>query len=107
MVGRREIHVNGGKYIARGVENSQLRDALRQLCRHNARIGDGSTMDAVHAEVKAGCRLFDCKHYQKALDRRRQLITTLSADLSTVEREVASELIERLNKAVSAAAGGR
>jgi hypothetical protein len=106
MVGRREIHYNGGKYIARGARNRALRNTLKEIYRAPATKGDGSTMDMLHAEVKAGCRLVECKHYTKAIERRTNLQNILSDEpLSTTERELVGELIGRLNKAITAAGG--
>lgn len=96
----------GAVLIARGVRNPHLREAIEQLYRYGARIGDGGSADALLSEVRAGCRTVDCKHFIKAFGRRTSLIKVLSRErLSVTEREIAGQLIGDLNKAIRAAGG--
>jgi hypothetical protein len=48
-----------------------------------------------------------CGHFTKAVERRTQLLTILSEEqhLTPAEREIAGELIGKLNKAISTAGG--
>lgn len=96
----------GALLIARGVRTEKLVNAIQQLYRYGARIGEGSTMDALEAEVKAGCRRGGCAHFIKAVGYRRYLTEkVLSERLSPKEREIASYLVGRLNRSISLAGG--
>jgi hypothetical protein len=105
-VANQETNLKGGEYIARGARDPDLREAIRQLYRANAKVGDGGTADKLIQEVAAGCRRAGCEHWQKAVGRRTSLIKILSKpSLSADERAVAGELIANLNKAIARAGG--
>jgi hypothetical protein len=98
---------NGAKYIARGARNPRLRNAIEQLYRYRATIGDGGTADALLAEVRAGCRTSACTHFIKAVGYRKNLTNIRRQEsLSAAEVGITDELIGALTKAIKAAGGG-
>lgn len=102
----RKVGRQGAALIARGVRNTRLRGAIEELYRHGARIGDGGTADALLAEVRAGCRAGACKHFVKAVERRKQLLKIGKQEpLSAAERKITDELVNALTTAIRAAGG--
>jgi hypothetical protein len=102
----RKVGRQGAVFLARGVRNPRLRDAIEQLYKYPAKKGDGGTGDALLSEVKAGCRGRACEHFVKANERRTQLLKILSEERLTVtERRIAGELVGALNKAIRVAGG--
>jgi hypothetical protein len=102
----RKVGRHGAVFLARGVRNPRLRDAIEQLYKYPAKKGDGGTADALLSEVKAGCRGRACEHFVKANERRTQLLKILSEErLSVTERQVTGELVGALNKAIRVAGG--
>ncbi len=102
----RKVGRQGAVIIARGVRNPRLRNAVEQLYRPGAKIGDGGTAAALLAEVRAGCRGAACRHYLKASQYRQNLLSILSQErLSVTERGITGELVGALSKSIRAAGG--
>lgn len=102
----RKIGRQGAVLISRGVGNPRLRNAIEQLYRPGAKIGDGGTAAALLAEVKAGCRGVACRHFRKASQYRQNLLTILSQErLTATERGITGELVGALTRSIRAAGG--
>ncbi len=105
-VSARETNWTGGQYIARGARDPDLRNAIKQLYRPGAKVGDGGTADILVKEAEAGCRQGACTHFEKAVGYRRNLQSILSkTSLTGDDRKIAGELIGKLNKAIQRAGG--
>jgi len=80
----------------------RLRNAIGNLYRQNAKIGSGSSMDAVRFEKATGQLLSPTGHVQKLLDRRAQLTRLLSdKSLSASDRAVVKRLLIDIQDALS------
>jgi hypothetical protein len=102
----RTLGRSGAVIVSRGVRNVPLRNAVEALYRYGAKIGDGSTADALIAEARAGCRGGACTHWIKAVEVRKRLTNIRTQQpLSDVERQIAGELIDALSRAIRAAGG--
>jgi len=102
----KKVNRQGAVFMSRGVRNARLRNAIEELYRYGAKVGDGGTADKLIAEVKAGCRVSTCEHWIKATGFRRNLLKILSEErLSPTERQIAGELIGALTKAIRVAGG--
>jgi cyanophycinase-like exopeptidase len=67
-----------------------LRDAIDNLFRAGARLGDGSSMAALRVEVQTGA---ERRHWQKLIDRRKQLLRIYrSGRLGSSDRLITSKL---------------
>jgi hypothetical protein len=102
----RAVGRQGAVIISRGVRNPRLRNAIAELYRYGAKVGDGGTADMLLAEVRAGCRGGACEHWIKAVERRRNLLNIGKREpLSAAERTITNELVGALTKAIRAAGG--
>jgi len=80
----------------------RLRNAIDNLYRPNAKIGSGSSMDAVRFEKATGQLLSPTGHIQKLLDRRTQLMKLLSdPKLSANDRAIVKRLLIDIQDALS------
>ena len=71
-------------------EDPALRDAIDNLFRAGARLGDGSSMAALRVEVQTGA---ERRHWQKLIDRRKQLLRIYrSGRLGSSDRLITSKL---------------
>jgi hypothetical protein len=80
----------------------RLRNAIENLYRPNAKIGSGSSMDAVRFEKATGQLLSPTGHVQKLLDRRAQLMKLLSDPaLNPNDRAIVRRLLIDIQDALS------
>jgi hypothetical protein len=88
--------------LLNGATDGRLRNAIDNLYRPNARIGSGSSMDAVRFEKATGQLLSPTGHVQKLLDRRTQLTKLLSdPTVSANDRLITKRLLIDIQDALS------
>jgi hypothetical protein len=86
------------------VSNERLRKAVDELYRPGAKIGSGSTADAIRYELKSGRKIGGRSHIIKGRERLRQLERILTQEnLSADDSATARTLAEDLRRAL----GGR
>ena len=83
------------------VQNPKLRNAINEIYRDGATIGDGGLADAIRHELKTGELVGGKSHIQKGKERIKNLENILNKqDLSNTEKEIAEELIENISLAL-------
>lgn len=82
------------------ITNPKLKTILKELYREGAKIGNGSTADALKYEIATGQALSKTGHAQKAYDYRRALINLWhnKGQLNAVEKRVVKELLLKFKK---------
>ena len=76
------------------VQNPKLRNAINEIYRDGANIGDGGLADAIRHELKTGEFVGGKSHIQKGKERIKNLENILyKQDLSNTEKEIAEGLI--------------
>ena len=92
------------KKLLSKVQNPKLRNAINEIYRDGATIGDGGLADAIRHELKTGELVGGKSHIQKGKERIKNLENILiKQDLSNTDKEIAEELI----KDISLALGGK
>ena len=77
-------------------------DAIENLYRKGAKVGNGSSMDAYRYERATGKLLSPKGHCQKLLDRRNQLQKMVrDANLSPSDRQIVKDLLIDIQNALS------
>lgn len=83
-------------------QDPELRDAIDNLYRDKAKVGDGSSMDAYRYESETDIKLSKNGHGGKLIDRREQLVGILhKASLSSADRQIAKDLLIDIQNALS------
>ncbi|GIO41753.1 hypothetical protein J41TS4_15110 [Paenibacillus apis] len=83
-------------------ENQKLQNAINQLYRPNATVGNGSTMDAIRHELNTGQLVGGKSHLQKGQERVKNLENILKKEqLSTQDKALAEALLQDLKAALS------
>jgi len=85
-----------------GAQNPSLQDIIDELYRPGAKVGSGSTADAIRHELQTGELLSPAGHALKGQERLRQLEKLLATDeLNEVDRETAKDLAGDLRDALA------
>ena len=80
----------------------KLRRRIEQLYRRNARVGNGSTADAIRHELRTGELLSPRGHVQKGIEMRNGLLKDLeSGRLNVADRAIARRLLKDLQNALT------
>jgi hypothetical protein len=88
--------------IKPSAENQKLQNAIDQLYRPNATVGNGSTMDAIRHELKTGELVGGKGHMQKGQERAKNLENILNKEtLNPQDKALAETLLQDLNNAIS------
>ena len=83
------------------VQNPKLRNAINEIYRDGASIGDGGLADAIRHEIKTGEFVGGKSHIQKGKERIKNLENILyKQDLSNIDKEIAEELIKDISRAL-------
>lgn len=84
------------------VKDAQLQNLMDDLYRQNAKIGSGSTADAVRHELKAGSTVGGKTHSQKAKDYSQALIKWLdkNPNASAKDRAAAEYILKDMQNAL-------
>lgn len=85
-------------------QDPELRASIDKLYRENARIGDGSSMDAFRYESQTGIKLSKSGHGLKLIERRTQLMRIRNKPgLSASDRQIVKDLLIKIQNALSGA----
>ena len=88
--------------LLNAAENARLRDAINNLYRKGARVGDGSSMDAWRYERTTGILLSKKGHCEKLINRRSQLQDLLrDPSISTRDKDVIKQILSDIQKSLS------
>jgi hypothetical protein len=72
------------------------------MYRPNARVGNGSTADAIRQELRTNELLSPSGHFQKGIEMRNGLMNDLSSGrLNATDAQVARQLLRDLQNALS------
>lgn len=83
-------------------KNQKLQNAINQLYRPNATVGNGSTMDAIRHELNTGQLVGGKSHLQKGQERVKNLENILKKEqLSPQDKALAEALLQDLKAALS------
>ncbi len=82
-------------------ENPRLRNLINQMYRRNAKVGSGSTADAIRHELRTGELLSRSGHFVKGQEMRTAVQRLLkSGDLGAGDARIAREILTDLQKAL-------
>ncbi|NDI36669.1 hypothetical protein [Chengkuizengella sediminis] len=83
------------------VGNQKLRNAIDQMYRPGAKIGDGGLADVIRHELKTGELLSPKGHFQKGFERISNLKNIINKEnLSPSDLKLAQDLLDDLQKAL-------
>ena len=83
------------------VENSKLKNAINEIYRPGANVGDGGLADAVRHEISTGDLVGGKSHLQKARERVTNLENIIKKqELSNGDLEIANALLNDLKNAL-------
>jgi RHS repeat-associated protein len=84
------------------VTDPKLRNRVDAMYRPNARVGNGSTADAIRQELRTNELLSPSGHFQKGIEMRNGLMNDLSSGrLNATDAQVARQLLRDLQNALS------
>jgi hypothetical protein len=78
-----------------------LRKLIEQLFRANARIGSGSTADAIRFETQTGQMLSRSGHFIKGTEMRTALMRVFRGQLTPADKQVVRYILIDLQNALS------
>lgn len=88
--------------LLRNVTDRGLFNRVVALYKYRAKIGSGSTADAIRYEKRTGLRLWSKAHTQKGVEHRNGLLKDLqSGRLNDVDKSIALQLLKDLQNALS------
>jgi RHS repeat-associated protein len=88
--------------LLNAAQDGRLRNAIEELYRKTAKVGDGSSMDAYRFERATKQLLSKTGHCQKLMDRRKQLQKLLrDPNLSPSDRQIVKDLLINIQNALS------
>jgi RHS repeat-associated protein len=88
--------------LLNSAKDSRLRDAIENLYKPNAKVGSGSSMDALRYEEETGELLSKSGHKQKLIERRTQLTDVLhDENVSQSDKNIAKDLLIDIQNALS------
>ena len=88
--------------LLRNAQDPRLKDAINNLYRPGAKVGSGSTADAVRFERATGELLSPKGHTQKLLDRRTQLMKLRKdPNLNSGDRRIIHDILKDTQDALS------
>lgn len=83
------------------VENPKLKNAINEIYRPGANVGDGGLADAVRHELSTGELVGGKSHIQKAMERLTNLENIIEKQgLSSRDLEIANRLLSNLKNAL-------
>ncbi|MFD1738095.1 hypothetical protein ACFSCX_16290, partial [Bacillus salitolerans] len=97
-----KINLSSRDELLDSVSNQKLKNAIDQMYRPDAKIGNGSLADAVRHELKTGELVGGKSHIQKANERIKNLENIIKKqDLNDNDLELAFELLNDLKNALN------
>jgi hypothetical protein len=99
----RSVNLASRDELLDSVSNQKLKNAIDQMYRPGATIGNGSLADAVRHELRTGELVGGKSHIQKANERVKNLENIIKKqDLDAIDLEIANELLKDLQNALNA-----
>ncbi len=96
-----DMYANRREELLATVQNPKLHNAVDQMYRQGASVGDGGLADAVRFELATGQPVGGRSHIQKAIERIRNLENIINSQtLSRQDLEIALLLLEDLKNAL-------
>lgn len=90
------------RHLLDSVSDSKLASKIDKMYRPNAKIGNGSTADAIRHELKTGEMLSPKGHMQKGKEMASELLKDMRSNrLSESDEKIARELLKDLKNAMS------
>lgn len=91
--------------LLENVSNQKLKNAIDQIYRSGASVGDGGLADAIKHELATGQLVGGKSHIQKGIERAKNLENILvKENLSQADRGIAEKLLSDLKDALKGAA---
>ena len=95
------VKITKRKILLEKATNQKLKNAISEMYRENAKIGDGGLSDAIRYELQTGKLVSGKSHIQKGKERLKNLQNIFEKqDLNLKDREITKTLIEDLKKAL-------
>ncbi|MBE7038557.1 MAG: hypothetical protein E7404_06630 [Ruminococcaceae bacterium] len=83
------------------VNNPKLKNAINEIYRSNATIGDGGLADAIRYELQTGKLIGGKSHIQKGKERLKNLENIIKMqNLTSEEEKIAIEIMENIKNAL-------
>jgi len=83
------------------VNNPKLKNAINEIYRSNATIGDGGLADAIRYELQTGKLIGGKSHIQKGKERLKNLENIIKMqNLNSEEEKIAIEIMENIKNAL-------
>ncbi len=95
-----KLAANTRERMLASVKTEKGKKIISELYRPGAYVGDGGTADKLIDEAINGVQPGEKSHYQKACDRVREIIRTLTKNLAPGDEKVLAEEKEKLEKAI-------
>jgi hypothetical protein len=95
-----QLLINNRDKLLKSVKTQKAKNIISELYRPGASIGDGGTADMLIDEANNGIQPGKKSHYQKAIDRVREISRTLSKNLAPGDEEVLIKEKNKLEKAI-------
>lgn len=93
--------VNGNRdRMLNSVKSEKAKKIISELYRPGAKIGDGGTADMLEDEARNGIQPGKKSHYQKAVDRVREINKVLTKNEALGDEEVLKREKSKLEKAI-------
>jgi|GEM_PF-2349095 len=90
------------RHLLDSVTDQKLRNRIDALYRPNAKVGSGSTADAIRHELRTGELLSPKGHFQKGIEMRNGLMKDLkSGRLNNADSAIARQTLKDLQNALS------
>ncbi len=90
-----------GTKLLNKVSNPKLKNAIKEMYRPGAKIGDGGLADAIRHELKSGKLVGGKSHIQKGAERLKNLERISQQEtLTKQERKIVEDLIKDLKSAL-------
>ena len=91
-----------GRGLKNAATNQKLKNIIGNLFRRNAKVENGSSMDAVRLELRTGIPVGGKFHTNKLIESRNGLVKLLrNRSLDGTDREIVKSLLIDIQKALS------
>lgn len=95
------VNANNREALLESVSNQKLKNAVNQIYRPGATVGDGGLADAIKHELKTGELVGGKSHITKGKERIRNLENIINKqNLNTKDLEIAKQLLHDLKNAL-------
>ena len=91
---------NAREKLLNSVKSEKAKRIISELYRPGAKVGDGGTADMLRDEAINGVQPGKKSHYQKAVDRVREITKVLNKHQAPEDEEILKREKEKLEKAI-------